>query len=436
MEVGYLTDEGHLVVVDSIGVRTLFTAYTIRGGTLHVLTHADPLQPLGSVRLRVTLHRQGWGAKGETFVEDTEAQLFAAPGLYVLLGPRWSSVRTRRRGDAREVHWPRGSGRKAMKKEKGVAPPPKHAPLVVLLERASVKGWRRDGRAVDVYAVELREFTDLVLGKMTARLEFANEGAAVAFADELPSAGDMTGLDRRTRVDVDRSKAFTWTKLAATFVVIAAVLFALTFAAIVWAYSIGRMDHVVRGVSAVWTGAFVYAWLWHDVRWTSSREFQDLRRKYPRVAEERWAEGAGDAPEDFIEGMRAMGVRLTRDMRGLATLDRFLRQLPPDTYFRAFAMDAAAYATDVMMRMVRRPVEWRWRWIADREDLVADMPEIDHWVSPVTIIAWVWVNKDPKTLDAIILDQVATINRMLPIEDSEDDEENDGEADEELGEDE
>ena len=134
--------------------------------------------------------------------------------------------------------------------------------------------------------------------------------------------------------------------------------------------------------------------------------------------------------------MRAMGVRLTRDMRGLATLDRFLRQLPPDTYFRAFAIDAAAYATDVMMRMVCRPVEWRWRWIADREDLVADMPEIDHWVSPVTIIAWVWVNKDPKTLDAIILDQVATINRMLPIEDSEDDEENDGEADEELGEDE
>ena len=134
------------------------------------------------------------------------------------------------------------------------------------------------------------------MGKLTARLEFANEDAAEAFADRLPSAGDLTGLDRQTRVDVDRSKAFTWTKLAAVFVVIAAVMFALTFAAIAWAYFIGRMDHVGRGVSAVWTGAFVYAWMWPDVRWISSREFQDLRRKYPRVADERWAEGAGDAP--------------------------------------------------------------------------------------------------------------------------------------------
>src|SRR3972149_6955067 len=108
MEVGYLTDDGHLVVVDSIGIRTLFTAYTIRGGTLQFLTHADSLQPLGSVRLRVTLHRQGWRAKGETFVEDTKAQLFAGPGLYGRLGPRWSSARPRRRGGAREGQWPRG----------------------------------------------------------------------------------------------------------------------------------------------------------------------------------------------------------------------------------------------------------------------------------------------------------------------------------------
>jgi len=122
---------------------------------------------------------------------------------------------------------------------------------------------------------------------------------------------------------------------------------------------------------------------------------------------------------------------LPRTYTGLSKLDRFLRDLPPETYFRTFAMDAAAYIGDIILQIMGRPVEHAWRWEPDQGDIVLAVDAADYWVDPIAIIAKVWVGKDPKSLSVWIREQAYGIYERLPPLAVDEEEEGDEEAEDE-----
>jgi hypothetical protein len=296
----------------------------------------------------------------------------------------------------------------------------------VLVGEDSVKMCVRTGARVELYAVEEKEFAPFVLGKVRATLEFPGAAAAESFAAGFQGVQNLAALDAAVPVDVDRGRNVVWGRGAVLMTVGIAALYGITLAALFYAYSTGWTDDVVRLIGSLWTGSVVFAWsselLYHGYR----RQFRDLLEKWPVVAYRRWAADAMGRAADFRRQMRSLGLSLPPTPAGLTALDRFLRNLPPETYFRTFAMDAAAYAGEVMMQMVGQPVAHAWRWNPEYEDVVLAVDAADDWVAPITIIAKVWVAKDPKTLDVWMWEQAAGIRARLPSttideEDSEDD---------------
>ena len=416
MELGHLTDRGDLVVVDSFGVRTLFEALRVHEAarSFVVLGRAMPMQFVSNVTVGVTFHRHGWSREGRTFLRTSAARLHRFGTSYLLLGANWKAVRPRRPGPFSVVRRPRGSSRPPIKKARGITRPSDAAPFVVLVGEDSVKGCIRTGSRVELSAVEEKEFAPFVLGKVRAVLEFPDAAAAEAFAAAFPGAQDPHTLDSVVPVDVDRNRKIVWTRGAILMTTIIAALYGITFGALYYAYSTGRTDDVIRLVGSLWTGSLALAWSFDFLYFDYRREFRDLQEKWPVAAYRRWAGEAKERAVDFRQQMRSLGIALPRTYAGLAALDRFLRDLPSETYFRTFAMDAGAYAGEAMMQMVGQPAEYVWRWEPDYRDVVLAVDAADHWVAPITIIAKVWEAKDPKTLDTWIREQADGIRQRLP----------------------
>ena len=431
MELGHLTDRGDLVV-DSYRIRTLFPAIRVHEATrsFAILGQEIPMHPVAGVTVGVALHRHGWAREGEALLRPTPARLYRTGGSHLILGANWKALRPRRPGPFAVVHHPRGSGRPPIKRG-SVVKPSDTAPFAVLIDGDSVKACFRTGTRVDLFAVEEKEFAPLVLGKLHATLDFPDPKAAEAFAAAgFPGARDLATLDAAVPVDVDRSRRVAWGRGAVAMTTMIAALYAGTLAATLYAFSAGRTDDLVRLVGSIFAGTVALAWSSELLYFDHRREFRDLLEKWPNVAYRRWASQATERAADFREQLRSLGVTLGPASMDLSALDRFLRGLPPEAYFRTFAMDAAAHAGEVMMRIVGPPVPYAWRWDSEYGDVVLAVDAADHWVAPVAIIAKVWGSKDPKTLDEWIWEQAAGIRGRLPAPDADGEEEDEGSEDE------
>jgi len=419
MELGYLTARGHPVVIDTIGLRTIFPAYRVdeRALTCEFLGLPEPLTPISDVRLSVALHRQGWGSPGEPFVRPVEARLYRHRMGYMLLGRTWKAIRAARRGDRTHVRRPLGASLPKVTKVRGIAPPPRDAPLVGFLEDGAVKGCERSGPGVTLRAVERKEFTDFVIGKLTATLEFPTEDAAETFARGFPVAGDLGALDASVTMDIDRRRGIVRNRRSIGIVALAVGLYALGIGLATYVYATGRYDDLLRALGGLWGLSVLLAWYLPDILWNLRRELLDLVAKWEEVPARRWVEHAEAHAARFVEAMRARGVDVTPDLEGLATLDRFFRGLPPDTYLPAFARDAGGLIGAAFMAHLDADLPHEWRYLPDARNEVLWIGGIEFWVAPSVVLAKIWEGKQVETLDRRARDQVRLIDVRLAFRD-------------------
>jgi hypothetical protein len=402
VEVGYLTPDSSLVVVDTMGRRTLFTAYRMleREATLMFLGRPRPMEPLGEVRVSVWLHRRGYGRPGEPVLSPIPARLYRTSTSHVLVGGTARALRMPRRGSAAVVHHPYGSNLPDIDRSAGVVPPSKRAPAVLVVADASVKACQRVGRSVHLYGTEQKEFLDFVIGTLSATIDFPTEGAAEAFARDFPSVRDPRAVDPTITVDVDRSKRFVWSRRVLTAGKWYLLYLVLAESALVGAaLRLGRFRPEHVGVIAAGLALAAFLFLPTYLR-QFRREQLDLEGKWPRVALERWAREGPAHAGAFLRVAREIGVPLDPETEDVGPLDRFLREQPPNAYFRGFAMEAAAYLGEVALASMGRDVAHAWRYDPGHGDVVLEVPSVDYWVSPIVPIAKVWLGKDPKPLGA------------------------------------
>jgi len=401
VELGYVTSRGQFVVTDTLGLRTIFPAYTInpRVPSFEFLSRSRPMEFVADVHVAVDLHRGGWTAPGKPFLQRTSARLYRVGALHVLIGPRWKSLRIARRGDRTHVRYPIGSSQAKIKKARGVTPPPRDAPLVGFLEPEAVRGARRRGGIVELFAVERKERSDFQIGKLKATIEFDHADDAAAFANPFPRTTDVKSLDETTTLDVERSKRLDWNGrlLLGLFVIV--LLYALGIFLALYSYQTGNQENFTRAIGSIWTFSALVAWASPDVVWNNRKEVLDFIDKWPVVPPERWTKNEREHTARFAMEMAAMGNPVEPTMRGLAALDQFFRSLPPETYHPPFARDAGGFVGVALRAWLRDDVTYRWRYIPDRKDFVLWIDPIEYWLAPHVILAKVWEGKHEDRLD-------------------------------------
>ena len=159
-------------------------------------------------------------------------------------------------------------------------------------------------------------------------------------------------------------------------------------------------------------GVLVYAT--PGLRRACSAEFLDFAGKWSRAWDDRWAEEARGRAAGFTHRMAGLGVPLDGTVGDLAALDGFFRPLSVDTYFRAFAMDAGAYVGEVLIRALDRKLGYRWRFEPENDEIVLALEAMNHWVSPISMVAHVWLGKSATTLDRAMREQIEYIVQRLP----------------------
>lgn len=402
MELGYLASDGSPVVVDTLGNRVLFSAYNLSETTrtFSFLGKPRPLETLGTARITVRLHRESYGRAGEVVFPPSDMRAYRTRTSHIFVGSTWRALHLLKGGRFATVQRPFGSSLPPITRQAGVTPPADGAPAFVVIEDVSVKACRRTGSTVHLYATEQKEFTDFVLGKLSATIEFPSESAAKAFARDFPQVRDPASVDARVTVDVDRSKKFVWSgkvltagaPYLATIAVLEGILLAAAFVA--------RMQ-IVRFLAPISVGFLIAAVLFQPTYLIQfRREHVDLAAKFPRTYLERWGKDGAARAGAFYRELRELGIPLDPQAGDLSPLDGFLRSLPRGTYFRAFAMEAAAYVGEVTMDRVGRASPHEWRYDADHGDVVLIADAVDYWVAPLVAVAKVWQSKDARTLDA------------------------------------
>src|SRR5207247_2744188 len=122
---------------------------------------------------------------------------------HCVIGSDWRSLRRSRWSRDPLVYRPWYASRPVVQSE---ARPGSGAPFFVSFQDGAVKGCRRNGATVELFAVELKDFTDFVLGKLRATLQFENEAVAESFARHYPVILDLGGLESAVKVEIDRSR--------------------------------------------------------------------------------------------------------------------------------------------------------------------------------------------------------------------------------------
>jgi len=406
VELGYLSRDGHLILVESTGAAILFRAYRVleKERVFQFLTLRRTMEPLGTLFMTAYLHRDGWGKAKEPLMKRSALRLYRTKTSHVLVGGTFKKLRYR-------VPVPGGPP--------PVQPtfcPPARQPLLpedqlvrrskeicAIFHDASIKAVRRRGSVVEVFATEQKEYTDFVLGKVSALLEFPSESAAAAFAKDFPQTEDPASLDPSVEVDIDRS-ARGWKALPARSRKAALAAFAtlglLQLLATAWGllYSPAGVAGAVvldllLGIMFIPLAAWVLAY---------RRETESLREKWPKVALERFAKQARGHAGAFVHIAQEMGIGLKADMLDVESLDTYLRGLPHESFFPAFAWGAAAYTGVAFLAAIGRDVEHEWRYNEESGLVVLWFPAAQQWVSPFYVVRRVWLERGPERIHAFL----------------------------------
>lgn len=405
MELGYLTRDGHVVLVESTGPAILFRAYRVleKENAFQFLTHRRPMERLGEVRMTAYLHREGWGKKGEVLMKPTLLRMYRTKTSHVLVGGTFTNLKFR-------VPVPGG-------------PPPVHPTwcppmrqplpedtfvrrkkeMCAIIHDASVKAVRRRGSVVEVFATEQKEYTDFVLGKVSALLEFPSESAAASFARDFPQTADPASLDSGLHADIDRGgRGWEVLPRRQRKVALGAGAFLGTIAvvgnALALAYSPAGVGGalVISGLVGI-LFAPLAAWVV-----TYRAETESLRGTWPRVAMERFAKQAGGHAGAFVQIAQEMGLGITTDLLDVESLDRYLRGLPKDSFFPPFAWGAAAYVGIALLGALGREVEHEWRYDERSGLVVLWFPQAQQWISPFYVVRHVWSEHGQETIPGFV----------------------------------
>jgi len=410
VQFGYLTEDAYLVTVDTLGFRALFKAIRINPqGAMQFLGRDVPMEGLGPVSVSAMLHRKGWRDPGEAVLKRTRAHLFRTATGHVIVGSTWQTLRPLRWRSASVTH-PYPWVFDPIPSRRGGGKPPPRSPCVLLIPDASVKACRIRGPVVELLAVERKELTDFILGKVTVRISFPSEEAARRFASDFPRVEDPADVDAGVREDVDRSKKLVWSwKLlarASPFTVSLAISLGLTLFALAFLGPLSALR-----ISSILGGVGIATWLYlpNHVR-EHRREAVDHRRKWPRVLVERWVRDVDGYAAEFWRNLRDAGVTLD-PLGDLGPLDGYLRSLPPDTVFGQHAWGAAALVGTYFLARLGRPIDYEWTWWEDYGTPVLRFPSIEYLFAPFTTVIKVWKRKERKTLDETVADVSRTVLR-------------------------
>ena len=409
VELGYLTTEGCLVVADSLGRRILFKAYRMREleSYVEVLGFRRPLEKVADARIQVRLHREGWAKPGEVLLRDSPCRLYRTRTRHYAFGPDWESL-TRRDWIADPIvysPWYSAGSAKG-----SPARPRPGSPFVVSFSDLAVKGCRRAGATVDLYGVELKEFTDFVLGKLRVSLRFESEGTAEAFARQFPAVSDLAALDAAVKVEIDRSRKVgrprrkpgspkarrKLSRVRQRQVALWAVIIAVE-AATVAAFALPPFDLFVIPVTVLAAASVV----WRDHRVRDRVERLDLAAKFPGAVWTRFAAQAPAHAAGFAYMLRDRGVELRPDVVDLEPVDALLRDLPADTRFGAVILGAGALVGQAFLAAVGRKVASAWVWQPKERIMVLQVRNA-YWVSPLTWVGKVWSLKPKETLQDFV----------------------------------
>lgn len=408
MELGYLTVEGCLVVADSLGRRILFKGYRPREseGYVEILGQRRPLEKVATARIQVSLHRQGWAAPGEVLLRDSPCRLYRTKTSHWAFGADWESLARRDWNLDPVVYSPWYSGGAA---KGSPARPRPGSPFVVPFADVSVKGCRRNGATVELYAIELKEFTDFVLGKLRATLRFESEATAEAFARQFPAVADLAALDSAVKVEIDRSKkvrrpkrapgtARKRRKLSKRNQRLVAIWSGLIALAAVSIAALGLGAEALVILPAMVAAAVVTPAI--QARGRNRIERLDLAAKFPANVWNRFAAQAPAHAAGFAFLLRDRGIELRPDVVDLEPVDAFLRSLPKETCIGIAVLGAGALVGQAFLAALGRKVETQWVWQPKDRVMVLQVRN-SYWISPLTWVFKTWTVKPKETLQEV-----------------------------------
>ena len=414
VELGYVAPGGHLVIVDTIGWRTLFPAFQLNpaAATVVHLTRTIPLERRRDVTISVRLHRRGWGAHGEVALRRTQAMWQRGSGLDLFVGRRARSVRAPWTGEFANVHRPFFALEAPIKGRLEGAKAHGGSPCVVWLERSTVRGVRRSGRTVEVYAVERKEFSDFILGRLCAVIEFASEEDAAAFSEGLPAAAAPAALDRAAEPDITRSKRIRWTPKWLAMAVGLLLFSGLVVAGTIAGLLEGKYFDVIRVLFPLGAGLIVVGAFFRVLLRVLRREFLDLVDKWPRVLCERWGNDYRTQSARATELLESMGVRTGPDLSGV---DAYLRSLPPEAFYGTLALQIGLMAIDRLTQLVGREMEFWWEYLPDRRECAFRVEAVSRRLYPLTAVMTLWQQRDPEGLDPFIRTSARDLQMRLAV---------------------
>ncbi len=401
VELGYLTAAGTLVTVDTLAWRTLFPGirFAPASGTLQWLSGSIALERRSDVTIKVWLHRRGWGRAKETVLRETLATWYRGPGLDLFVGPKAQSIRVPWRGELAKVHRPFFALEGPIKGYLQSALAHEGAPCLVWLDHVTVLAWHRVGAAVEVSAVERKEFSDFILGSLTATIEFGSEVDAKAFCDSLPPGRDSVEPPRDGATDISRSKRVVWTPKVLGLVLAAAVIVGLVAVGATIGALEGEYTKAAQAAIGSVSGLALLSWALPALLRVRRREFVDLTEKWPRVLCERWGADHQAQAQRAAEVLRSMGLAIEPGRSPLTRVDAFLRALPPETFYGTLGLQVGLLTIERVLYLTGREMEFWWQYLPDRKECAFRVDAAGLRLYPLTAVLLVWQKDDPEGLE-------------------------------------
>lgn len=408
MELGYLTKEGYLVSVDSFGQRTICESLRIDESTKtsEFVGVRRTFERVAAVQLTVWLHRKGWANPGERILRRGSGTLYRTRTGYYVIGRNWRRIKGM---TVDAYYWrPRPSvfapflwkGKFPSKPSK-FFPPGRKCSFAFRFLDQTVIGCRRTGRSVQLLGVEFKEFVEFVIGKISAQLEFENEGEAESFAKNFPTVDDPIKIDPVVQMDVQREKRLSPTrkeknKLLSMSLAVVGIPLAVLAAIIVLRlpFEIADTLQVIPTVLAV-----LYVPTIFNYRKRLRIENRDLRQKWPQEYFKRWMSQFPQRTGAVIAMMKDLNVTLDPSLIDLKSLQDFLQQQPPGAFFGAMALDISGYLGVAFLQIVGARA--RFKWVIDSRTgepglFVENAYLTVHFIQKIRDI---WISKGKEPID-------------------------------------
>ena len=244
-------------------------------------------------------------------------------------------------------------------------------------------------------------FSQFVIGKLSAQLEFEDETSAENFAKTFPAAGDRSKLDTAISLDVRRDKRLAATsrekvKLASYISLIVGIPLLIVLLTI--ALHLPSRDTLPLLEMSTVLGVLVIPSVLRYRRRLRS-ENRDLRLKWPTEYYKRWTSQFPQRTGALIATMKELNVAVDPAMIDFRPLQNFLRQLPSDTFFGALALDIAGYLAHAFLQIVGRGARFNWRPESRTGEPVLAMDDAYLSVNFLTKVRDIWISKGKEELD-------------------------------------